>query len=188
MGRPCAEPKLKASRFRTLCGIQLTSGNIFNYKHFIEQSKQAHRNPAIAQKVTICYHGEVESRPTPAEPSSSPNVPSPEPCYDRREVQQLASDASARRLTRTALDGCLELGLASDVVWETLGALNSPECRFIKTLDSEQRAGEKLDVYDALVCGHQVYVKIKIVQVNGESKLLVVLSFKRNEYYDRNVR
>jgi hypothetical protein len=113
---------------------------------------------------------------------------SDEPRYSVAEVRLLAADPSARRLTRSAVDGCLELGLAQDLVWETLAGVGSADCRFIKTVDSDKRLGEKLDVYDALVCGKPVYVKIKVFQTIESSKLLVVVSFKRNEYYDRNVR
>ena len=107
------------------------------------------------------------------------------PHYDPDEVRSLAADHRARRLTRSASEGCLGLGLDPDVIWDTLGVIDGPECRFVKTLDSDKRPGEKLDVYDALVDARQVYVKIKVVKnANNPPKLLVVLSFKRNEYYD----
>jgi hypothetical protein len=77
--------------------------------------------------------------------------------------------------------------MAPDVVWETLANVNGPNCRFIKTVDSDKRPGEKLDVYDALVDSQPIYVKIKITKTHDSSKILVVLSFKKNEYYDRNV-
>lgn len=125
------------------------------------------------------------------EPPLQAAVSSPggaQPHYKPEEVRKLAADPAARRVTRVALDGCLDLGFLPDVIWEALAELDGPECQFIKTVDSDKRPGEKLDVYDALVCGTQVYVKIKIVQTNELSKLLVVLSFKRNTYYDRTMR
>ena len=123
--------------------------------------------------------------PSPAsDPPRTTNPQAGSPQYDLSEVRKLAADPAARRLTRVALDGCLDLGFPLDVIWETLAALGASGCKFIKTLDSDKRPGEKLDVYDALVCGTQVYIKIKIVQNNETSKMLVVLSFKRNTYYD----
>lgn len=129
--------------------------------------KWGSRSADLAKKVTICYHKAVP------------------PHYPPADVKSLAGQPAARRLTRSAIDGCLSLGMPPEVIWETLAALDEPDCRFIKTLDSDQRPGEKLDVYDALVGGQPVYVKIKIVKTNAEPpRLLVVLSFKRNEYYD----
>ena len=119
--------------------------------------------------VTICYHSLVAA-----------HLPD--------EVSRLAGEPLTRRLTRAALNGCLELGLSPDLIWEVLASVGGPECRFIKTLDSDLRANEKLDVYDALVAGQPVYVKIKIVKAEAPERLLVVLSFKRNEYYERNMR
>jgi hypothetical protein len=111
------------------------------------------------------------------------------PHYAPLEVKRLAADPKARRLTRAAFDGCAALGLDPDVVWDTLLETDSQSCRFIKTLKSDQRPGELLDVYDALVDTHQVYLKLKIVQTRDQPpKILVVLSFKRNEYYERSMR
>jgi hypothetical protein len=111
------------------------------------------------------------------------------PHYDPEEVRALAASSIARRLTRSALDGCLSLGMAPDVVWETLAGVDSAHCRFVKTIDSDRAPGEKLDVFDALVDGQPIYLKLKIVKSDGEPpRLLVILSFKRNEYYDRNLR
>ena len=107
------------------------------------------------------------------------------PYHAPPEVKRLAADPKARRLTRSAFDGCLALGLDPGVVWEVLQEVHSASCRFIKTLESDQRPGEFLDVYDALVEAHHVYVKLKIVQTNDQApQILVVLSFKRNEHYD----
>lgn len=90
---------------------------------------------------------------------------------------------------RTALEGCLELGFDPELVWETLAGVGGCACRFIKTLDSDRRPGEMLDVYDALVEGQQVYVKLKIVKTNAQpDRILAVLSFKRNEFYERTLR
>jgi hypothetical protein len=109
--------------------------------------------------------------------------------YECDEVRRLAADPNARRLTRSALDGCLALGFDPEIIWETLAGVGGKDCLFIKTLDSDKRPGEKLDVYDALVESIQVYLKLKIVQNHAYSpRLLVILSFKRNEFYDRTLR
>lgn len=126
----------------------------------------------------------MESARAPGLDPPGTTSPQPGPRYDPGEVRKLACDPRARRLTRTAVAGCLALRLPLDVIWETLAALDDAKCEFIKTLDSDKRPGEKLDVYDALICGTQVYIKIKIAQSHELPKLLVVLSFKRNTYYD----
>ena len=105
------------------------------------------------------------------------------PHYLPSTVRSLCTDPSKRRITRSALETCGILGIAPEIVWETLAEVDGVNCRFIKTVNSEKRPGEMLDVYDAAVQDQQIYIKIKVVNL-GDEGILVVLSFKRNEYYD----
>ena len=124
----------------------------------------------LATMVAKCYHSNM-------------------PAYPAEQVRRLAALPGSRRALRAALDGCAMMGWSVDVVWETLHGVGEQNCQFVKSVDSDKRPGEKLDVYDAIVEGREVYIKVKIVPGNSnEQSLLVVLSFKRNEYYERNMR
>lgn len=106
------------------------------------------------------------------------------PHYDPELVAQLAGQEATRAITLVASDGCANLGLTNDDVWSILRALSGPACRFYKSMTSDQRPDEILDVYDVWVDNTPIYLKFKIILTHdGTRQIVVVLSFKRNEHF-----
>lgn len=97
-------------------------------------------------------------------------------------VRKLASGETTRAITLTAEDGCYELGLTLGDVWTALAELSGPNCRFYKSMPSDQRPDDIFDVYELFIGPHAIYLKFKIVRRPNESRVVVV-SFKRNEHY-----
>jgi hypothetical protein len=106
------------------------------------------------------------------------------PHYDPAVVAELAATEETRAITLVASDSCAELGLADEDVWEVLLDLNASHCRFYKSMPSNQRPDEMLDVYDVWVRDIPIYLKFKITTSRDRSqRVVVVLSFKRNEHF-----
>ena len=106
------------------------------------------------------------------------------PHYDPKLVAHLADHEDTRAITIVASDGCASLALTNEDVWSILGDLAGPACRFYKTMQSDQRPEDILDVYDVWIDNTPIYLKFKIIQTHdGARQIVVVLSFKRNEHF-----
>lgn len=107
------------------------------------------------------------------------------PAYDPRDVAELASSEDTRAATGVVVQGILdEFGFNElDVVWGVLQNLDSPECRFYKTVVSQFDCNELLDVYHVRVGGVEavIYLKFKVVAdpPGTLNRVVVVLSFKK---------
>lgn len=97
------------------------------------------------------------------------------PTYDLSLVKRLMVE-SAFRITLTALNGLGELGFDSEDVRQCIGLLGPSD--FHKTMPSIQMEGLWQDVYKPSYCGHDIYLKIQVVDQYGAG-LVVVVSFKR---------
>jgi len=104
------------------------------------------------------------------------------PAYDIQSVRELASNVATREITLSAEDGCYELGLTLGDVWAALGDLGNANCRYYKSMPSDKRPEDIFDVYELFIGPNAIYLKFKIAN-RQSGRVLVVVSFKRNEHY-----
>lgn len=101
----------------------------------------------------------------------------PGPTYDPELVRRLASAVETRAITIEAEDGCYAMGFTQEDVWQALRELDTPRCRFRKTMPSTQRPGDIFDVYNVTVGRTTVYMKFRVKTLK-DGQEVVVVSFK----------
>lgn len=99
------------------------------------------------------------------------------PHYAPSLVRRLAENAATRAITLEAENGCYAFGLNLEDVWQALRDLETPSCRFYKSMPSDRRADDYFDVYHVTLAPHVIYLKFR-VKTYRDGREVVLVSFK----------